>query len=221
LGILAVTCLQVVLLNAFHPNSTAMMRLRLREAEAKHQTLTIKHTWIPISSVPKHLQKAVISAEDDGFYQHFGFDWEALRKAHQRNEKSDRIKRGGSTITQQLAKNLFLSPERSYWRKFREAWITLAMEVFLSKKRILELYLNSIEWGPGVFGIEEAAKYHFGVSAKRLTLEQSCRLASIIPSPRRYRINGNYVSKRAEILFHILSGKSYSSAEVDSTKINP
>ena len=202
-----VTALQVVILRWHNPDSTAWVRMRVREAESKGKTLTIKHSWIPLSNMPRYLKQAVIAAEDDQFYQHHGFDWDAMQKAYQLNEKKERIKRGGSTITQQLAKNLFLSPSRSYIRKAREAAITVLMEWLLSKDRILELYLNSIEFGPGVFGVEEGAKYRFGVSARQLSLEQACQLASIIPSPLRYRVNGPYIERRAEALEKIVGGE--------------
>jgi monofunctional biosynthetic peptidoglycan transglycosylase len=193
------------MLNFHNPSHTAWMNMRLKQAKARHRKLVIRHDWVPLNSISKNLQLAVIKAEDDRFYQHWGFDIEAMRKAYNRNERSNRIKFGGSTITQQLAKNLYLSPQRSYWRKFREAWITLNMELFLSKRRILELYLNSIEWGPGIFGVEAGAKHYFNVNAKNLNLEQSCRLAAIIPSPLRYKIYGDYVNRRTQILMLIVS----------------
>jgi monofunctional biosynthetic peptidoglycan transglycosylase len=202
------------------------MKIRRQQALHKKKSYSIKHKWIPLKSVPLYMQRAVIAAEDDKFYTHFGFDFEALKKAYQRNERINSIKLGGSTITQQLAKNLFLSPKRSYWRKIREAVVTVMMEIFLSKRRILEIYLNSIEWGPGIFGIEAAAQHYFGISTKRLSLEQSCRLAAIIPSPLRYKINGSYVTYRAANLATIISGHSFivsipdSLEQNDSLKVN-
>jgi monofunctional biosynthetic peptidoglycan transglycosylase len=203
---LLVTVAQVGLLTIHNPHTTAWMRLRAKQARAAGREPTIRQTWIPLREIPRALQKAVIAAEDEKFYEHHGFDWEALKEAYALNDERERIKRGGSTITQQLAKNLYLSPRRSYIRKVREAVIAVTMELLLSKDRILELYLNCIEFGPGVFGVEEGARYHFGVSAQRLSLDQSCRLAAVIPSPLRYRVSGNYVSRRAAILAQIVGG---------------
>ena len=203
---LLVTVAQVALLTIHNPHTTAWMRLRARQARAAGKELAIRQTWIPLREIPRALQKAVIAAEDEKFYEHHGFDWEALKEAYALNDETERIKRGGSTITQQLAKNLYLSPRRSYVRKIREAVITATMELLLSKDRILELYLNCIEFGPGVFGVEEGARYHFGVSARQLSLDQSCRLAAIIPAPLRYRVNGSYVGRRAAMLAQIVGG---------------
>ncbi|MBI5058219.1 monofunctional biosynthetic peptidoglycan transglycosylase [candidate division KSB1 bacterium] len=205
LGIV-VTTLQVALLKVQNPRSTAWMRMRAREAKHDNKPLEIKQTWVSLTEIPKVVQLAVVAAEDDRFYAHSGFDWEAIRTALKHNEKNGKVKRGGSTITQQLAKNLFLSPSRSYLRKAREALITFNLELLLSKDRILELYLNVIEFGPGVFGIEEAAQYHYHVHARQLALDQACRLAAIIPSPRRYKVNGPYVARRAAIIRRIVGG---------------
>ena len=201
-----VTLAQIALLTVHNPQNTAWMRLRARQAKAAGKPFKVKQTWVPLRDIPLMLRNAVIAAEDEKFYQHNGFDWDALKEAYSLNEEKDKIKRGGSTITQQLAKNLYLSPNRSYVRKVREAVIAVIMEWLLSKDRILELYLNCIEFGPGVFGVEEAARYHFRTTAQRLTLDQSCRLAAIIPSPLRYRVTGNYVNRRAAILARIVGG---------------
>jgi monofunctional biosynthetic peptidoglycan transglycosylase len=205
---LLTTFVQVLILRWHNPQVTAWMRMRARQARAEGKTLVIRHTWIPLSKIAPFMRMAVVAAEDDNFYQHHGFDWDAMRKARELNEKKERIKRGGSTITQQLAKNLYLSPSRSYWRKAREAMITVFMELLLSKDRILELYLNSIEFGPGVFGIEEAARTRFGVSASQLSLYQCCQLAAIIPSPLRYKTGGPYVNRRASNIARIIGGQT-------------
>lgn len=210
-----VTALQCAVLLFHNPANTAWMRLRVREAHAEGKTLEIKHHWLDFNVIPLAMKQAVVAAEDERFYQHHGFDWEAMKKALAGNDKSGKIHRGGSTITQQLAKNLFLSPSRSYWRKLREAFITANLELFLSKDRILELYLNSIEFGPGVFGVDAAAEYHFHTTARRLSLDQCCRLAAIIPSPRRYKIYGNYVSRRAATLQRIIAGQPPPVEEVE------
>ncbi len=204
---IVVTCFQTVALNFYNPKQTALMRFRAREAEAKGETLRLRQTWIELGVMPQMLKAAIIAAEDEKFYQHNGFDWEALQKAYKKNEQSGRVRRGGSTITQQLAKNLFLSPRRSYVRKFREAYITLQLELFLSKDRILELYLNCIEFGPGVFGVEEAARYHYRRPLRSLSVEEYCRLAAIIPSPLRYKVTGSFVSRRARVLQRIIAGE--------------
>jgi len=201
-----VTVVQVVALNFYNPHNTAWMRMRVREAKAQGKELKIHQTWRPLSQIPLALQRAVIAAEDEKFYQHNGFDWESMKQAYEQNERRSRIKRGASTITQQIAKNLFLSPERTYIRKAREAFITVLMELLLSKERILELYLNCIEFGPGIFGVDEGARYHFGISLKKMSLNQSCRLTAIIPSPLRYKVSGNYVSRRAAALAQIIGG---------------
>ena len=202
--VVAVTTLRVVLLRYHNPKVTEWMRLRARQAKAQDKPLVIKQTWVPLSTIPKSVQQAVIAAEDENFWTHHGIDWEAIRKAYERNEKAGKVRAGGSTITQQLAKNLYLSPGRSYLRKAREAWITYTLELILPKERILELYLNLVEFGPGIFGVEEAAKYHFGISARRLSTYQSCLLAAILPAPLRYRVTGNYVSRRAATIQRII-----------------
>lgn len=171
--------------------------MRADQAERAGKSAKIKYTFLPMRQIPRVVPQAFIAAEDGNFYKHNGFDWDAIKKARASNEKSGRIKRGGSTITQQLAKNLYLSPSRSYVRKAREGVITVIMEWLLTKERILELYVNCIEFGPGIFGVEEAARYHFGVPARQLNRDQACRLAAIIPSPLRYKVTGQYVIKRA------------------------
>ena len=136
------------------------------------------------------------------FRSHEGFDWEGIQKAYEKNLKQGKIVSGGSTISQQLAKNLFLSGERTWWRKAQEAVITVMIETVMTKRRILEIYLNVIEWGNGVFGAQAAANYHFGTSAANLTAEQSAHLAAMVPSPRRYGRGAEtpYLQRRIEII---------------------
>jgi monofunctional glycosyltransferase len=165
----------------FNPSSTAFMQRHLEKPGAK-----LRHAWVPYSRISEHLKRAVIAAEDAKFLDHEGFDWEAITKAIQRNESRGKVVAGASTITQQLSKNLFLSGSRSWLRKGQEAAITWMMERTLSKRRILEIYLNVAEWGEGVFGAEAAARHHFGVPAAALTPEQAVWLAAILPSPKRY-----------------------------------
>jgi monofunctional biosynthetic peptidoglycan transglycosylase len=138
---------------------------------------------------------------------HHGFDWEAIQNAVERNRREGEIVIGASTITQQLAKNLFLSGQRSWWRKAQEAAIAGMLEVVMTKRRILEIYLNVIEWGDGVFGAEAAARHHFGITAAVLTPEQAARLAAMVPSPRRYRPGAEtpYLARRTEAILSIMN----------------
>jgi monofunctional biosynthetic peptidoglycan transglycosylase len=168
------------------PAETAMMKFRAEQA--KQAGTRARRFWIrvPLSRISPYLIQAVLIAEDDKFFAHEGFDWESMRKALEANIGKKRVLRGGSTITQQLAKNLFLRPDQSVTRKLREAAIAWKLENELSKKRILELYLNLIEWGNGVYGAEAAARFYFGCPAASLSLAQAIRLASILPNPHRF-----------------------------------
>lgn len=168
------------------PAATAFMERRLAQLRAKNAKATLRHQWVPYARISPELKRAVIAAEDAKFIDHEGFDWEAIQKAMERNEQKGKVVAGASTITQQLAKNLFLSGERSWPRKAQEALIAAMLEHAMSKRRILELYLNFAEWGEGVFGAEAAARHHFGVAAQDLETEQAAWLAAILPSPRRY-----------------------------------
>jgi monofunctional biosynthetic peptidoglycan transglycosylase len=168
------------------PSSTAFMQARLERMREKDPKAKLKHRWVAYERISVQLKRAVVAAEDAKFVGHEGFDWEAIQKALERNVKRGRVVAGASTISQQLAKNLFLSGERSWLRKGQEAAITWMLEAVLPKRRILELYLNFAEWGDGVFGAEAAARHHFGVSAAALGPEQAAWLAVILPSPRRY-----------------------------------
>ncbi|MGH8765325.1 MAG: monofunctional biosynthetic peptidoglycan transglycosylase [Burkholderiales bacterium] len=168
------------------PASTAFMQASLGQLRQKEPKALLAHQWVPYDRISKNLKRAVVAAEDAKFVGHEGFDWEAISKAMEKNEKRGKVVSGASTISQQLAKNLFLTGERSWLRKGEEAVITWMLEITLSKRRILELYLNYAEWGEGVFGAEAAARYHFGVGASALGPEQSAWLAVTLPSPRRY-----------------------------------
>ncbi|HEY1329400.1 MAG TPA: monofunctional biosynthetic peptidoglycan transglycosylase [Casimicrobiaceae bacterium] len=168
------------------PQQTAFMARRLDELRAAHPQATLRYQFVPYSRIAPSLKRAMIAAEDARFVDHEGFDWEGIQRAIERNERRGRIVAGGSTISQQLAKNLFLSPERSYWRKAEEAIITVMLEAMLDKRRIFELYLNVVEWGNGVFGAEAAAHRYFGTSAAHLDAEQAARLAAMAPNPRFY-----------------------------------
>lgn len=190
MGLLALywltTLPDIELLARTNPTSTALMEHRLAKAVEKGTPLPRQWIWTPLSHISPHLQRAVIVAEDASFFGHEGFDWEGIRDAALYNLEAGEMKRGGSTITQQLAKNLYLSSERSLFRKAREALITRSLEHHLPKKRILELYLNVAEWGHGVYGAEAAARHHFDKSADELTEEEAAWLAAILPSPQRY-----------------------------------
>jgi len=170
----------------YEPASTAFMEARVERLREKDPKAKLAHQWVGYEKISTQLKRAVVAAEDAKFVGHEGFDWEAISKAIGQNEKQGRIVAGASTISQQLAKNLFLSGERSWLRKGQEAVITWMLESTLSKRRILELYLNFAEWGEGVFGAEAAARHHFGVNAASLSASQSAFLAAILPSPRRY-----------------------------------
>jgi monofunctional biosynthetic peptidoglycan transglycosylase len=171
---------------SFQPDSSAFMDARVEQLRAKDAKTKLTHQWTPYERISTQLKRAVVAAEDAKFVDHEGFDWEAISKAIEKNERKGKVVSGASTISQQLAKNLFLSGTRSWVRKGQEAVITWMLETALSKRRILELYLNYAEWGEGVFGAEAAARYHFGVSAAALGPEQAAFLAAILPSPRRY-----------------------------------
>jgi monofunctional glycosyltransferase len=173
-------------LRATNPTVTALMEARRTQAKAKGYTLERHWTWVPLSRISPYLRQAVVEGEDASFFTHEGFDWEGIKDAALYNLEAGKLKRGGSTITQQLAKNLYLSSERSLLRKAREALITRALEQHLTKERILELYLNVAEWGQGVYGAEAAARHHFKKSSRDLTADEAAWLAAILPSPRRY-----------------------------------
>lgn len=168
------------------PKTTALIEQRRDEAEAAGKTFRVRHTWVPLKRMSPHLLRAVTIAEDDKFWGHEGFDVDGMEDALRRNIEKGRLAAGGSTITQQLAKNLYLGTERSLSRKLKEAILAIRLEEALSKRRILELYLNVVEWGDGIFGAEEAARAHFGVSAANLSPEQSARLAAVLPNPRKW-----------------------------------
>lgn len=180
-----VTLPDVAQLAGANPNTSVLIEARRAEAAEKGRPFTLSWTWVPLGDISPHLQKAVIVAEDASFYEHHGFDWEGLQEAVTRNWEQGKLRRGGSTITQQLAKNLYLSSEKKLLRKAREALIAWEIERRVPKTRILELYLNVAEWGHGVFGAEAAARHHFGISAAELTEDEAALLAAMLPSPRR------------------------------------
>jgi monofunctional biosynthetic peptidoglycan transglycosylase len=168
-----------------NPGITGVMRQREKEARAAGRTPRRQQTWIPIGRVSRHLVHAVLSSEDQKFFGHEGVDWEAIEKAVQEDRKQWRLARGGSTITQQLAKNLFFTTHKSPVRKLRELVVAHWLEEDLSKRRILELYLNVIEWGDGVYGAEAAAQRYYGKPASALDADEAAGLAAMVPNPRR------------------------------------
>jgi monofunctional biosynthetic peptidoglycan transglycosylase len=186
-----------------NPVTTSMIDYRISEAKAEGREPKKYQIWMPIEQISPHLQRAVLAGEDSRFFQHDGFDWDAINKAWEEAQREGEkeakqegdydpnswippmpnFKRGASTITQQLSKNLYLSEERSFLRKGREALITYFIEKELSKKRILEIYLNVIEWGDGIYGAEAASRYYFNKSASNLTPAEAAYLSAMIPSP--------------------------------------
>ena len=168
------------------PRSTALMRARVNEARTGGRAVRIDQRWVPYERISPLLRHAVLIAEDDAFFSHGGLDWHEIRESARVNLKAGRVLRGGSTITQQLARNLYLGNERSLGRKLGEAVLALRLERACTKRRIFELYLNLIEWGDGIFGIQAAAERHFGVGADQLSPRQAALLAAVIVNPRRY-----------------------------------
>ena len=184
------------------PVSTAFMDARLHAMRETKPDATLKHHWVPYLSVSANLKRAIIAAEDAKFVDHEGFDWDGIREAYEKNQARGKIVAGGSTISQQLAKNLFLSGERSAIRKGEEMIITFMMEHIMDKERIFEIYLNVVEWGDGVFGAEAAAKHYYGISAAQLSTSQAAKLAAMLPRPRYYDKNRNtpWLQKKTQII---------------------
>jgi monofunctional biosynthetic peptidoglycan transglycosylase len=177
---------QVVWLNYFNPTNSAFMSAEESRLEKNNPHFQLQYRWKDYKNISIYSKQAVIASEDANFTQHDGVDWDALEKAAKANAAVGKVKRGGSTITMQLSKNLFLSAHQSYLRKAQEILITGMIELVMSKRRILELYLNIAEWGVGVFGIEAASQHYYGISASQLSKEQAAWLAAILPAPRRF-----------------------------------
>jgi monofunctional biosynthetic peptidoglycan transglycosylase len=189
-----------------NPKKTALMEYREMASKEKKKAYRIYQNWVPFSKISPYLIKAALIAEDDKFWEHEGFDVEAIQKAIEKDLQAKKFKFGGSTITQQLARNLYLSPEKSLIRKISEAIITWRMEKVLSKKRILELYLNVAEWGEGIFGVEAASRHYYGKPSFELTPEEAARLASVLPNPIKYNPVGDqrYVINRSNLIYSIM-----------------
>ena len=172
-----------------NPESTSFMQARLERLREKNPNATIKQRWASYARISDELKRAVIVAEDAKFSEHDGFDWVGIQKALEKNQRKGKVIAGGSTISQQLAKNLFLSGEKNLWRKGQEAVITWMLEMLMDKERILEIYLNVAEWGDGVFGAEAAARHYYGVGAAGLNAEHAAHLAAMLPRPLYYERN--------------------------------
>lgn len=185
-----------------NPASTSFMRHQLEVLQEKKPDFKLQQKWVPYERISNNLKRAVIASEDDSFVDHEGVDWEAMQKAYEKNQKKGKVVSGGSTITQQLAKNLFLSSQRSYLRKGEELIITYMLEMCMDKKRILEIYLNVVEWGVGVFGAEAAAQHYYHTSAANLGPAQAARLAVMLPKPRYFDKNpgSDYLQRRSEVI---------------------
>ena len=188
------------------PKKTAFMEHREEEWQNQGKKKKIVQRWVPLGQISPYVIKAVIIAEDDKFWTHEGFDYDAIQKAIEKDIKKKKFALGGSTISQQLAKNLYLSPSKNPVRKIKEAILTWRMERNISKKRIIELYLNVAEWGDGLFGIEVAARTYFGKSASALTAREAARLASVLPNPRKFNPTGSskFVENRSERIYQIM-----------------
>ena len=185
-----------------NPSSTAFMSDRLAILQQKDPDARLQHQWVDYKKISSNLKRAIVASEDPKFTYHQGFDWEAIQWAYERNKEKGKIVSGASTITQQLAKNLFLSPKRTPWRKLEEALITVMLEATMSKRRMLEIYLNMIEWGNGVFGAEAAARHYYKTSAANLSQYQAARMAAMVPGPRYFDAHpkSNYLSRRTNTI---------------------
>jgi monofunctional biosynthetic peptidoglycan transglycosylase len=193
---------QVVWLNFFNPSSSAFMDQRLEVLQEKNPHAKLRHKWVPYTRISSNLKRALVAAEDANFMEHEGFDWDAIQAAFEKNLKRGKVVAGGSTISQQLAKNLFLSSRRSAVRKLHEANLTLMIEAVMSKRRIFEIYLNIIEWGNGVYGAEAASRYYYKKSAASLDAWEAARMAAMVPNPRYYdrRRDTSYLSRKTNLI---------------------
>ena len=185
-----------------NPSSTAFMCEQLSVLQEKNPNATIQQTWVPYNRISNNLKRAIIASEDANFSEHEGVDWEALQKAYEKNSKKQKVVAGGSTITQQLAKNLFLSGSRSYVRKGQELVITYMLETLMDKRRIFEMYLNVVEFGTGTFGAEAASRHYYRTSAANLSAGQAARLAVMLPNPRYYdkHRDTSYLNRRTSTI---------------------
>ncbi|MFC3109068.1 monofunctional biosynthetic peptidoglycan transglycosylase [Undibacterium arcticum] len=185
-----------------NPSSTSFMRQQLAVLREKNPDAKLRQKWVPYARISNNLKRAIIASEDSNFSEHEGVDWDALQRAYEKNSKKGKVVAGGSTITQQLAKNLFLSGQRSYLRKGQEFVIAYMLEYMMDKERIFEIYLNVVEFGSGVFGAEAAAQHYYGVSAANLGASQAARLAVMLPNPRFYDAHRGtgYLARRTGLI---------------------
>jgi monofunctional biosynthetic peptidoglycan transglycosylase len=185
-----------------NPGMTSFMRQQQAAIQEKNPKANIQQMWVPYPRISNNLKRAIIASEDANFSEHEGVDWEALQKAYEKNTKKKKVVSGGSTITQQLAKNLFLSGSRSYLRKGQELIITYMLETLMDKERIFEIYLNVVEFGTGTFGAEAAARHYYGVSAANLSAVQAAKLAVMLPNPRYFdkHRDSNYLARRTGVI---------------------
>ncbi|MBN8692712.1 MAG: monofunctional biosynthetic peptidoglycan transglycosylase [Bacteroidetes bacterium] len=197
LGFVILSVVSVIIFRWVPVPITPLMVIRSIEQKMDGKKMKMEHDWVPLEEISPKLQLAVVCSEDQNYLKHFGFDWGAIEKAMKENEEGKRM-RGASTITQQTAKNVFLWPGRSYIRKAFEVWFTLLIEIFWSKERIMEVYLNSIEMGDGVYGAEAAAQHWYKKKAIKLTKDDAAGIAAVLPNPRKYKANPptNYITKR-------------------------
>jgi monofunctional biosynthetic peptidoglycan transglycosylase len=185
-----------------NPSMTSFMRQQQAAIQEKNPKANIQQMWVPYKRISNNLKRAIIASEDANFSEHEGVDWEAMQKAYEKNNKKKKVVSGGSTITQQLAKNLFLSGSRSYLRKGQELIITYMLETLMDKERIFEIYLNVVEFGTGTFGAEAAARHYYGVSAANLSAMQAAKLAVMLPNPRYFdkHRDSNYLARRTGVI---------------------
>lgn len=193
---------QIAVWNYVNPKSTAFMRSDAWRLSEDRPDLSVQHTWVPYDQISRNLKRAIIASEDANFVNNNGYETDAILQAWERNKAKGKIVRGGSTITQQLARNLFLSREKSYIRKGQELIITWMLETLMVKERIFEIYLNSVEWGNGVYGAEAAAHYYYKTSASKLTAGQSARLAVMLPQPKYFdeHRGSGYLAQRSRVI---------------------
>jgi monofunctional glycosyltransferase len=211
---------RVSVLKENNPDKTSFMKYREREWRSHGKDKKIVQVWVPLSRISPQVLKAVIISEDDKFWTHEGFDFDEIHKAFDKDLKQKKFKYGASTISQQLAKNLYLTPARNPVRKLKELIFTWRLEHTLTKKRILELYLNVAEWGDGIFGIEAAAHYYFGKSAASLGPLEAARLAAVLPNPRKYSAKSpsRYVENRAQRIYSIMVHRDSSITDFDENQ---
>jgi len=196
-GIIACLCIIYQFVNP--PVTTLMLQRYLVRGYDQH-----KRYYVPLEKIPQRSVNMIMTLEDPNFYHHFCFDWKAIKHAWKRNQRSGRIKLGASTISNQLARTLFLTTDRNYFRKYLEAQITVIMELIMTKRRMLELYVNYVEWGKGIYGIETAARYYYGTGIKQLNKEQTMRLVSIMTNPIKYSPQTYYKSRSATQRYNML-----------------